>query len=389
MPMSDPSFYDDPFASYDKLREEAPIHRMCYPDGTPVWVVTSFADVHKGMWDPMLVRPVEAAGPDFAMRRFPEGAKTGTLATLDPPDHTRLRKFVNWAFVPKRVETMRPKVEAVVDGLLDAIERRGEADLVADLASPLPLAVVGDVLGVPEALRSKVHEWSNKAFDGDDDTNIETNKIMIGAFRKLVDVKRAEPGDDLITYWTTATDDAGVALTDWEICAMAVFVVTAGYETTSSMITQCAKFLLERPDVAATLRAAPERVPEALEEMMRATTSVHHSFRRFAKEDMVIAGQQVAKGDCVLLHVAAAHRDSAHFPHGTEFDLDRPDKKHLTFGRGVHYCPGAELARLELVAALRGLVTRFPAMKLAVPVEELTRRHNPWIPAIRGLPVVV
>lgn len=389
MPMSEPSYYDDPFATYDRMREEAPIHRICYPDGTPVWVVTRYDDVHKGLWDKMLVRPREAAGPDFAMRRFPEGAKTGTFATLDPPEHTRLRKMVNWAFVPKRVEDMKPKVERVVDQLLDAISERGEADLVTDLAAPVPLAVVCDVLGVPEELRDNVHLWSTKAMDGDDDTNIKTNMVMIGAFRELVERKRTEPGDDLITYWTTAVDADGNALSDWEICAMAVFVVTAGYETTSSMIAQGAKFLLESPDVVATLRSAPHRFPDAVEEMMRRTNSVHHSFRRFAKEDMVIAGQRIAKGDCVLLHVTAADRDPDRFPDAELFDLDREDKKHLSFGRGVHYCPGAELARAEINAALRGLFLRFPSIKLAIPAEEVTRRHNPWIPAIRSLPVVV
>lgn len=392
MPMADPSFYDDPFATYDALIAEGPIHRMCYPDGTPIWLVTRYEEVAEGLRDPKLGRPVELAGPDFMMKRFPEGAKTGTLATTDPPEHTRLRNFITPHFRRDRIEAMEPLVQQVVNDLMDKIEAQkedGPVDLVQALASPVPVAVVCELLGMPAEIREEFRSWVDIAFAGDDEVNLKMNKHIIEYFSELIEGKRKNPEDDLISLWIDQVGRDGTPLTNWEITAMAVFIVMAGYETTAGMISQGARFLLERPDIADYLREHPDRFQDAVEEMLRRTTSVHHAFRRFAKEDMVIAGQPVAKGDTVMLHLSAAGRDPVKFPDPDLFDIDREDKRHVAFGRGIHYCPGGDLARIEVRVALQTLITRFPGAKLAVPSEELKRRYSPFVPAVPVLPATV
>jgi len=382
-------YYRNPYALYDKLHEEGTVHRICLADEVPVWLVTRFADVHAGLRDQRLARAKEYAGPDFTTKRFPEGGPTGALPTSDPPEHTRLKQWVTHAFSPRKVRKYEPWVHGLVDEQLDRFAERGGGDLVDDYGAVIPITVISEILGIPHKFRVKLKTWADLMFGSDEETNLETLKELQSAMTEILKSKKEDPGDDLISEWMHTDFEEGKALTPWQMVSMATFTLLAGFDTTMSMISRGALALMEEPEVLAKLRANPDLYPRALEELLRMFGSVHHGFRRFAVEDVEIAGTRIAKGDTVLLHLAAAGRDPSRHEQPNVLDLDRPNQAHLAFGGGPHYCSGAELGRMETVIALEKLFTRFPDIALAVPRDELRFRHSPLVPALLSLPVTV
>ncbi|WP_309116646.1 cytochrome P450 [Saccharothrix sp.] len=393
MPLDD-DYYASPYAPYAlyaALHREGPIHRICLDDQDPAWIVTGYAEVHAGLRDKRLARPREYANPKtFTTKRFPEGEATGTIVTTDPPQHTRLKRMVNFTFLPRNVDTFRPRVDEIVDARLDAIEAAGGGDLVNDYAAVLPITIICDVLGIPENYRAELKHWCDLAFGGDEQINATTREKLSMFVNDVRKQKAENPTDDLLSYWVHAKNaDGEPELTVFEVMSLALLTLLGGYDTTAGMISRGALALLDNPEALERLRANPDEFEVAVEELLRMHGSVHHGFRRFATEDLEIGGTKVSAGDTVYLHLTAAGNDPKKFPDPQKFDLDRPDKSHMAFGGGAHFCSGSELARIEVVTALRKLFTRFPNIKLAADPKTLRLRNSPLLPAVMHLPVTV
>ncbi|MGW9077204.1 cytochrome P450 family protein [Streptomyces kronopolitis] len=384
----DHEFFQDPYPTYARLRDAGPVHRIALPDGSPVWLVTRERDVRAGLTDTRL--SVNKAHSTNGYRGFSlPPALDANLLNIDPDDHLRLRRLVSKGFTPRHVEQLRTRVATVAAQLADRLAEAGEADLVTTFANPLPLAVIGDLLAVPEADSRTFSGWVAAMFAPEYPGH--TAEAIGRIHRYLVDLiadRRARPADDLLSS-LIATRDEGTRLSEDELVSLAFLILMAGSENTQHLISGGLLALLRHPDQLATLRARPELMPEAVEELFRFAHPNQMAIRRFPTEPVDIGGVRIPVGDTVLLGLAAAHRDPARYPEPDSFDLHRADKAHLALGHGVHYCLGAALARLEIRTALATLLDRFPRLRLAVPDEQLEWRASFRSHALKRLPVAV
>jgi cytochrome P450 len=383
----DATFQADPFVTYTRLREAGPAHRIVLPDGSPAWLVTRYADVRAAFADPRLsLSKAHATGAYRGMSLPP--ALDANLLNMDAPDHTRLRRLVSRAFTARRVEELRGRVQQVVDELLDAIEARGHADLVADFAAPVPVTVICELLGIPVEERAAFRTWTSTMISPDpgDPGAVKTAVGgMLASLLKVIALKRAEPGDDLLSAMIAARDD-GDQLTEDELFSLAFLVILAGYETSVDLIANGVLALLRRPELRAAARVDPAAF---VEETLRTDGPAIVAARRFPIEDLDIGGVTIPAGEPVLLSLASADRDPDRFATPDEFDLTREDNAHLAFGHGVHYCLGAPLARVEGQVAIGSLVRRFPELRLAVAEDELRWRPSFRTRGLCALPVTV
>lgn len=383
----DGAFQADPFPIYARLREAAPAHRVSLPGGAPVWVVTRYADVRAALTDPRFSID-KKNGRGWRGFGLPP-ALDANLANVDPPDHTRLRRLISQAFTARRVEGLRGRVQEIADALLDAIEPRGHADLIADFAAPLPATVICELLGVPEAGRAEFRGWTSTMISPDPTDPDAANQAAAGMYRSLVALlghKRAEPGDDLLSALIAARDSAD-RLSEDELLSMAFLIILAGYETSVDLIGNGVLALLRQPDQLAAVRADPGLLPGAVEEVLRYDGSAIFAVRRFPLEDVEIGGVTVPAGEPVLLSISSADRDPDRFDAPDTFDLARADNPHLAFGHGLHYCLGAPLARLEGQVALGTLLRRLPGLALAVEESALRWRPSYRTRGLSALPV--
>jgi cytochrome P450 len=297
----------------------------------------------------------------------------------DPPDHTRLRSLVNRAFTPRVIEGMRGQIQAVVDRLLDRVERRGHMDVIADLAYPLPVTVICDMLGVPVGDHEQMRDWSSdiiRSLDAigipSDDSVVERGRVgrrgIAEYFRALLPERRRHPRADLLSS-LIAVEEQDDRLTEGELLATCVLLFIAGHETTVNLIGNGTLALLRHPDQLARLRREPGLVPNAVEELLRYDSPVQRT-ARIAIEDVEVAGQPIAKGTMVVTALGAANRDPAQFPDPDRLDVARKEPRHISFGYGIHFCLGAPLARVEGQLALGTLLRRAPGLALAEPSPE-------------------
>ncbi|MFJ5548756.1 cytochrome P450 [Streptomyces sp. NPDC093225] len=371
----------DPHASYARLREAGPAHRVIGPDGLPVWVVTRYRDVRRLLADPRLSLDKAHRLPGNYTGFSLPPALDANLLNMDPPDHTRIRRLVSKAFTPGRVEAMRPGVQALADGLLDAVADRGRADLVADYAAPLPITVICDLLGVPHASRPDFRAWTDALIAPDPaDPGAARHAVaaMLAYFPRLIADKRREPGDDLLTDMI-GVRDGGDRLTEDELTSLAFLILFAGYENTVQLIGTAVLALLDHPAELAALRADPARIGDAVEEFARYDGPALLAIRRFPLEDVELDGVRIPAGETVMLSLASANRDPERFAEPDRLVPDRKDGGHLALGHGIHYCVGAPLARLETEVAVGTLLRRFPALALDVPRADLR-----WRPSLRA-----
>lgn len=369
----------DPFALYARLRKAAPVHRLTLPGGAAVWLVTRYDDVRSGLADPRLsLCKVHARG--WTGLSLP-AALDANLLNMDPPGHTRVRRLVASAFHPRRVAEMRPRVRAVADALLDAIAPLGRADLVGAFAAPLPIAVISELFGIPAGDRDDFRAWTNamlRAESAADRAELGDAVAKIHRFLlDLVDRKRSDPGDDLVSAMIVARDD-GDRLSENELVSLSFLVLFAGYENTVNLIGNGVLALLAGPERLAELRSDPGLLPAVVEEALRYDPPAPVSIRRFPIEDVEIGGVRIPAGETVLLGLASANRDPARFGAPDSFVPGRADNAHLSFGHGIHFCIGAALARLEGQVAIAGLLERFPRLALDGPVERLR-----WLESFR------
>jgi cytochrome P450 len=380
------SFFADPYSTYARLREEDPVH-WCEPWGQ--WVVTRFDDVLAVNKDP---KRFSSAGWErkFIAQLPPELQQlphmqrhygTKVLSMTDPPEHTRLRRLVVRSFTPRVLEALRPAIVQLVDDLLDEAERSTSMDAIAQFAYPLPAIVIGKLLGAPEGGRDDFMRWSKTIVDfvgtGHPDAeralrNEETLEEFREFLEPLIRNRRAHPREDLISI--LASSDEGERLTDDEIVSTCIILLFAGHETTANLIGNGLLALLRHPDQLELLRAEPERIPAAVEELLRYDSPVQRN-RRLAMQDMTLGGKQIKQGDSVLVFMGSANRDAARFPDSDTLDITRAPNPHMAFGYGIHFCAGAALTRLEAPIALRALLERFPDVRLADDFSERWHRN--------------
>ncbi|MFF5703774.1 cytochrome P450 [Streptomyces sp. NPDC012794] len=387
LPYADPAFVADPFPLYRHLREEAPVHRVVIAGGLEAWLVTRYEDALEALSDPRLSSDVRDATDPRLLRQLPgteREAMLGNMLRSDPPDHTRLRRLVSKAFTAHRVAGLRPRIQAVTDRLLDAVVPAGHADLVADLALPLPVTVIGELLGVHADDRHDFQRWTDQlitrgAEPPDPAVVNEAWQHMHAYVTGLLRDKRAHPGDDLLSDLVTARDEER-RLTEDELIAMVFLLLAAGYITTVNLIAGGLAMLLAHPAQLARLHSDPGLLPGAVEEFLRYDGPVSPGIARFAREDVEIAGAWIPRGSTVLIASAIADRDPARFHDPERLDITRQDNPHLAFGHGIHYCLGAPLARLEGEIAIGTALRRLPDLALAVPPDAV-----PWRPGgLRG-----
>jgi cytochrome P450 len=311
------------------------------------------------------------------------------MLRFDGADHARLRRLVGAAFTRRRIENLAPRIQRIADDLLDAVESSDEFDLMPAYAVPLPLTVICELLGVPQDAWANFRAWTNVVIGGAFADPVEFAAAVadsVAYLRELLDQRRRHPTDDLLSALVASHDD-GDRLTEDELTSMVWILVAAGHETTVNLITSGVHALLTHPDQLARLRAHPELIDSAVEELLRFESPLQIGIPLLATEPLEIGGIRVEAGEVVLAGLLAANRDAAHTDEPDTLDIGRAHNQHLAFGHGAHHCLGAPLARLEARIALRTLLTRFPDLRLARDADELSWRENVLIHGLAGLPV--
>ena len=393
----DPVFKADPYPTYARLRSSAPVHRATMPDGRGVWLITRYEDVLAVLKDERFVKDWRSALTPEQLAEIPpipEVMKpiSRNMLDTDPPDHERLRALVSKAFTPRLIERMRPRVQAIADGLLDAVQDRGEMDLIDDYAFPLPITVIAELLGVPAEDRNNFREWSDAAVSGNtsqeylEEILIPHMQAFTDYLRALFEEKHAKPKDDLVSALVQA-EEAGDKLSEDELLGMVFLLLVAGHETTVNLIGNGVLALLQHPDQLRKLKDDPSLIKLAVEELLRYDGPVETSTERFAREDVDIDGTVIPRGEMVLVVLAAADHDPERFSDPDDLDITRADNRHLAFGKGIHHCLGAPLARMEGQIAISTLLRRMPNLRLKEPPESLSWRPGMILRGLRGLPV--
>ncbi|MGW0560026.1 cytochrome P450 [Streptomyces sp. NPDC003016] len=376
---------------YEELRARCPVARVKLPSGDEGYVVSRYDDVRTVLSDARFSRAATTAPGAPQLTRTPP--LSGGLFTMDPPEHTRLRRLVSREFTARRVQNMRPRIQELTDGLLDSMEKReGPVDLNTELAFPLPVMVICELLGVPFEDRGRFRAWSDAFVSLTSHTPEETahqRKSMIEYLAALVQRKREEPTDDLMGALVLAHDDEG-RLTEHELITMGITLLVAGHETTVSMIGTCVLTLLRHPEQLAALRANPDLIEHAVEELLRINPIGDGGPLRVTLEDVELGGTPIPQGSAVLAAVCSANQDPERFPEGAAdaFDLERPSAtQHVAFGHGPHFCLGAALARAELQIVISSLLRRFPGLRLAEDVSGLRMTSGMMVHGLTRLPV--
>jgi len=383
-----PEVRDDPYPTYHALRAADPVHRSPFMD---MWILTRYDDIALVLRDQrFLADRSKWEGFQPAL----ELDDTRSMLVLDPPDHTRLRGLVSKAFTPRMIDRLSAQAQTIVDTALDAAAARGGLELIEDLAYPLPVTVIARMLGVPEEDWPRFRDWSRVLVgalkrvatqDADKLAQYNAADLAIQAYlAEVVARRRSEPGDDLISA-LIAVEERGDALSERELVVMLVLLLVAGHETTVNLIGNGVLALLRNPDQLALLRSRPELLASGLEELLRWDSPVQLT-ARVTGEDCELGGRALRRGELVMTLLGAANRDPAQFPEPDRLDLTREHNQHFSFGRGILFCLGAPLARLEGRLAIGSLVHRFHALRLD---GEPVRGETITLRGLRSLPLAV
>ena len=416
----------NPYPFYAQLRSQDPVH---WDEEMGFWVLTRYADIASVYYDDRFSR---AQGLLRGFQRLPENEQriaepvyhsfSKTMFYADPPYHTHLRRLMNNAFTPRRVEQLRPYIQRVVDDLLDVVQAKGKMDLIRDLAYPLPVMVIAELLGLPSQDRQRFKGWSDDLFAilG---TVRHAPHLMERAAHSLTQMteyitalsqeRRQQPRDDLLSALVSVVDDEGASacphhdsgaknsphsgsgrarerssaahLTQEELVANINILLSTGHETTTHLIGNGILALLQNPDELQKLKQQPQLISSAIEEMMRYENPVQITYRS-AIEDVQMGGRQIRKGDLVNSILGSANRDLEKYTDPDRFDITRNEGRHLNFGLGIHFCIGASLVRLEAEIAFLTILRRFPNVQLTT--ERLDWQEHPIFRGLKSLPVV-
>jgi cytochrome P450 len=375
---------------FSALAAAGSVHPVKLPSGVRAWLVTGYAEARALLSDPRLIkggwRSVIHAD------KLPEEMARGLhshMLNSDSADHTRLRKLVTSAFTRRRVEKLIPGIQQITNDLLAAAAGPEPVDLITVLAYPLPMSVICDLIGIPESDRADFRGWtrlivSPGVYDFGD--YVEAVKAMVGYNRALIQKRRLQPHDDLLSDLIAARDD-GEGLTEDELSSMIFLLLTAGHETTVNLIGNGVRALLTNPGQLELLRSRPDLLDPAIEEMLRYDSPLQNTLPYRTVEPIEVGGVTLPQGAIVFMTLQAANRDDRQFPSSGELDIARDRPAHVAFGHGIHYCLGAPLARIEARIVFGALLERFPRLRLAVPSAELDLMPSVLMNGLSSLPV--
>ncbi|MFJ9890723.1 cytochrome P450 [Streptomyces sp. NPDC091287] len=391
-------FILDPYPTYARLRERTPVAHVTL-NGMPGWLVLRHTEARAALTDPAIVKD-PARGARIIARRMgveppaPHEKSPGErmlvehMLNTDPPDHTRLRKLVAKAFTARQIQGLRPRIERIVDRLLDDIQGQSEVDLLKVLGYPLPITLICEMIGVPDDDQAAFGAWSNALTVAVQPEQLqETAQKMAQYLAGLIEHKRAHPADDLITGLIQARDDDH-SLSENELVSMVFQLLVAGYETTTHLLGNGILALLRHPDQLAALRADRSLLAGTVEEFSRYDNSLHLSTLSVTAAPVEIGQVRIPADEFVLVSLGSANRDPRRFEDPERFDIRRKQGGHLSFGHGLHHCMGAPLARLQVEIALTALLDRHPVIELAAGPGELTYQLNATR-ALESLPVTL
>lgn len=393
------AFYTDPYPSYRALQETSPIHR----DERMGWLVTRYSDIQTLEHDPRLSRAAFEAVRLHSVPNEVKAVAEPVLAGLalemlrtDPPQHTRLRRLVAKAFTPRVVEGLRPRIQRIVDDLLESVVPNGGMEVIRDLAYPLPALVIMELLGIPEEDRDRLKAWTADRLTFLGGITVAPDPLAVAqraresayalglCFSELIAARRVRPEEDLLSALVAVEAERDGRLSEAELVANAMALLTAGHETTANLIGNGLLALLRHPDEFRLLRDDLTRIPAAVEELLRFDSPVQLA-PRAAVDDIVIGDAHICHGERVMLVLGAANRDPAQFVDPDRLDISRDPNAHLAFGFDRHFCLGAHLARLEGQVVFTSLAERYPGLKLTgQPVQW---QANPAYRGLTGLAV--
>jgi cytochrome P450 len=385
----DPEFRANPYPSYPALLDGAPRSVNLF---VPTTLVARYDHVLEVLHDPARF---STRRPEMPMRQRLDPFGAPTVLLSDPPVHTRLRKLVSKAFTPRRIHELEPRIRSITSALLDRVARKGSFEVMADLANPLPVIVIAEMLGVSAGDHEQFKRWSNamiSSFRPDAigevaEEAIAAKDALRAYFAAEIEKRRAAPSDDLVGALVAARDETG-ALSEGELLAFVVLLLLAGNETTTNLIGNGLLTLCRYPEQFERLRQDRELLSTAIEEMLRFDPPVQMTVR-MAEQDTSIGGTAVARNSLTFVLLAAANRDSRQFPNPERFDIARTPNEHVAFGEGIHFCLGAPLARLEGAIAIGSVLERFPKLRLVDPVAKLDYRGSLALRGLQSLPLAI
>ncbi|MFE2961069.1 cytochrome P450 family protein [Nocardia tengchongensis] len=396
--VTSPAFKRAPYEILAELRRNSPIAKIALPGEQSGWLVTRYGDVDALFRDSRVTsNPADVYPPEVIAAVFPHGEFSAALLqsmifTNDTSDHTRLRKLVSVSFTPRFIETWQPRIQQIIDELVDRLPEHGEIDFVREIAFPLPMRVLSEMIGVPTADLEKFRTWSNLYVDsmGNPAAALAIKGEMqsfLHYLHELIEAKQNAPTHDLLGQ-LIQVELEGDRLSRQELIGMAQLLILAGNETTATLLSSAMLTFFQHPDQAQAVKDDPALLKHAIEEIIRYKSPLMNANDRWVLEDFEFQGQRLRKGDQIYLCVTSANRDEERFSNAAAFDIRREDnQRHLGFGRGMHYCLGAPLARLIATVALGTLLRRLPDIELGTDMGELTWRPGITSNTLDTLPV--
>ncbi|PFL61065.1 cytochrome P450 [Priestia megaterium] len=380
-------FHQNPYDYYKKIRPHQPFAKVkMLNEGHSTWMAFTYKAAEAVLKDNRFIKDMRTVFPDeMTDENLPPIAQS--MLFVDPPDHHRLRSLVQSGFTPKRIEKLRGRIEEIAREQAKIMSNKRTVDFINAYAFPIPIRVICELLGIPSEDQLDFQRWSNALVDINDDSEYDKVNLEFMAYlEKLTEQKRVSPGEDLMSYLIQA-EEGGERLTVSELYGVIMLLIVAGHETTVNLIANGLLALLTHPEQLALLKVDPSLVAQAIEELLRFNGPVEFSTDRWAKESFTFMGQQVEKGDHVIVSLASADHDPSVFVKPSNLDITREKSPHLAFGKGLHYCLGAPLARLEGEIAIRVLLEEYPDITLAAELSELEWRQSLIIRGLKQLPV--
>jgi len=395
--MSTRHFHDDVHGHFAWMRQEAPIYKAKLTRWADAYLITRYDDVVDALKDPRIVKNPANAKPKTGKRSgiwMPKMFETlqNNMLNSDEPDHRRLRNLVHKAFTPRMITGLEPQIQQIADQLLDRALTEKEFDLIEAFALPLPINVIAEMIGIPQADRASFFKLTTSIIVTPTPFNMVKAIPSISRYlkyiQKLAEKRRADPQDDLMTALVQA-QDGDDRFTDEEVQAMAFLLLVAGHETTVNLIANGALALMTHPDQMAQLRADPALMDGAVEELLRYDGPLQTTEYSYASEDITLHDVTIPQGAQIFPALMSANRDEQAFVNADELDITRTPNRHMAFGHGIHYCLGAPLARMEGQIAFNTLLDRAPDLRLNTSVKNIRYRTVPMLRRLDALPVVV
>jgi len=382
------SFTRNPYPTYAKLREEEPISYVLLPDGQYAWMITRYDDALAVLKDQRFIKDFTKLSDDGDVEHGSVFSENMLFA--DMPDHKRLRGLVSRAFTPRMIAGMRERIQEITNELLDEAAGKDSINLIDEFAFPLPIIVICEMLGIPTEDRDQFRLWSNSMIEGSKDKYAQDIQQHMRDFIQYLGNRfaavRENPGSDLISK-LIISEQQGDQLTEKELYGVVSLLIIAGHETTVNFIGNSIMALLDHPEQLELLQNQPELIKTAIEETLRYNDPVEFSTSRWAGEDLDFKGKSIHKGDLVIVVLNSANHDPNQFDDPEFFDITRQKSKHLAFGKGIHACLGAPLARLEGEIAITSFFKRYPNAALNVDKEDLEWRAGMIVRGVKELPV--